>query len=105
MQRKLLVAYSMTSTHVKTTLDYLRALKKYLGYDASYLHVTYGAVIDIDLAAAGYDIVFHSYCARFCFDGHVSSSYREKLRRFPGLKVMAVQDEYDHTNELKDAIK
>ncbi len=105
MSRKLLVGYSMTSTHVQTTLDYLRALKSDLGYDTTYIHATHDAKIDFDLAAAGYDIVFNNYCTRFCFDGYVSQSYRDALRRFPGLKVMAVQDEYDHTNRLKAAIK
>jgi hypothetical protein len=105
MTRKLLIAYSMTSTHVQTTLDYLRALKSNLGYSADYLHVTHDAEIDIDFDLAGYDIVFNNYCTRFCLDGYVSASYREALKRFNGLKVMAVQDEYDHTNKLKAAIK
>jgi hypothetical protein len=105
MKRKLLVAYSLTSTHVQTTLDYLRALKGDLEYDTSYLHVSHDAEIDFDFAAAGYDIVFHNYCARLCLDGYVSTSYQAALRNFTGLKVMAVQDEYDHTNKLKNAIK
>jgi hypothetical protein len=105
MNRKLLVAYSMTSTHVQTTLDYLRALKTNLGYDATYIHVTHDAVVEFDFAAAGYDIVFHNYCSRFCFENYVSASYREQLTRFGGLKVMAVQDEYDNTDRLKVAIK
>lgn len=103
MKRKLLVAYSQTSTHVQTTLDYLRALKS--DFDTSYLHVSHEAEIDFDFAAAGYDIVFHNYCARLCLDGYVSTSYQAALRNFTGLKVMAVQDEYDHTNKLKTAIK
>ncbi len=105
MNRKLLVAYSMTSTHVQTTLDYLRALKAHLGYQVTYLHVTHDAQIRFDFSAEGYDIVFHNYCARFCFENFVSASYCEQLKRFNGLKVMAVQDEYDFTDRLKSAIK
>jgi hypothetical protein len=105
MKRKLLVAYSLTSTHVQTTLDYLRALKSDFGYDATYLHVSHDADINFDFAAAGYEIVFHNYCSRLCLDGYVSASYQTALRNFSGLKVMAVQDEYDHTNRLKAAIK
>jgi hypothetical protein len=104
MNRKLLVAYSMSSTHVQTTLDYLTALKIHLGYETYYLHVTHGAQITMDFNSLGIDIVFHNYCSRFCFDGYVSSTYRRALKAFKGLKILAVQDEYDFTNKLKDAI-
>lgn len=93
----------MSSTYVQTTLDYLEALKKYSGFDVQYVHVTHGALINFDLG--GYDIVFHNYCARLCFEGYVSESYRQRLRAFPGIKVLAVQDEYDRTDTLRAAIK
>jgi hypothetical protein len=99
----MLVAYSMASTHVQTTLDYLLALKRHMGCGVDYVHVTHGAVMGFDFSA--YDVVFHNYCARLCFEGHVSPSYRDALRAFRGLKVLAVQDEYDNTNLLKSAIK
>ncbi len=104
MARKLLVAYSNTSTHVQTTLDYVTALRDYSGYDTSFLHVTHDAYITSDFDAAGYDVIFHNYCSRFCFDGYVSQSYSAALKRFTGLKVLAIQDEYDHTDKLKAAI-
>ena len=94
----------MSSTHVQTTLDYIRAFKQYLDYDVSYLHVTYGAHVATDFDLSGYDIIFHNYCSRFCFDGYVSQTYREAVKRFTGLKILAVQDEYDHTDKLKAAI-
>ena len=100
---RLLVAYSMTSTHVQTTLDYLQAVERYSGCDVSYLHVTHDARIEFEFA--GFDIIFHNYCARLVFDGYVSQSYRTALRAFDGLRVLAVQDEYDATDTLKAAIK
>jgi hypothetical protein len=84
-------------------MDYLLALKRYSGFDASYVHVTHDAVINFDLD--DFDVIFQNYCARLCFDGYVSQSYREALKRFRGLKILAVQDEYDRTNVLKAAIK
>ena len=36
---------------------------------------------------------------------YVSPHYQEKMRAFGGVKVMAVQDEYDNTNTLKAAIR
>lgn len=103
MPNRMLVAYSMTATHVQTTLDYLLQLKAHLGFDTEFVHVTHDAVMAFDLQ--GYDVVFHNYCARLCFDGYVSKSYTDALRRFRGIKVLAVQDEYDRTNLLKAAIK
>ncbi len=103
MPSKLLVAYSQSSTHVQTTLDYLSAVERCADFDVSYLHVTHEARPTIDLNS--YDIVFHSYCARLCFPGYVSPTYCHALRDFKGLKVLAVQDEYNATNILKDAIK
>ena len=102
MRKNLLVAYSMCSTHVPTTMDYLRMLGTHLDYDVHYVHVTHDAVMDFDLSE--YDAVFNSYCARHCFDGYVSASYCEALKRFAGPKVIAVQDEYDETDRLKEAI-
>lgn len=98
-----LVAYSMASTYVRTTLDYLESIKKYSGFNVDYLHVTHDSLVEIDFE--GYDVIFHNYCARLCFEGYVSSSYRERLKAFRGLKILAVQDEYERTNVLKEAIR
>jgi len=103
MRSRLLVAHSTAGIHVQTTLDYIAALKTYSGYEVEYLHVTHDADVQADLEA--YDVVFHNYCARLCFSGYVSRSYQDKLRQFRGVKVLAVQDEYDQTNVLKAAIK
>lgn len=103
MARRLLVAYSKASTYVQTTRDYLLMLKQHLGYDTDYVHVTHGAKLAVDLN--DYDVVFNSYCVRHCFDGYVSESFSERLRSYRGLKVMAVQDEYDRTNAVRAAIR
>lgn len=103
MKPRLLVAYSLAGVHVQATLDYICALKKHADYEVEYIHVTHGALLDVDLDA--YDVVFHSYCARVCFEGYISESYKAKLRAYRGVKVLAVQDEYDLTNVLKCVIK
>lgn len=103
MATRMLVAYSRYTTHVQTTLDYLLMLKKHSGFDVDFVHVTHDAVMDFDLDA--YDVVFNNYCARHCFPGYVSQDFIAALNRFRGLKVMAVQDEYDNTDRLKSAIR
>lgn len=103
MPLRILIAYSTSSAHVQTTLDYLWTLKRYTDFEVSYVHVTHDAVMDFDINDFG--VVFHNYCAHLCFEGYVSQSYREAMKRFRGLKILAVQDEYDRTNVLKAAIK
>jgi hypothetical protein len=99
----MLVAYSMASTFTTTTLEYLEALQRHSTLDVDYIHVTHDAQLDFDINR--YDIVFHSYCARLCFDGYVSASYEAALQRFLGLKIVAAQDEYDLTGALHRAIR
>jgi hypothetical protein len=101
MPIKILVAYDAHSTFVQTTLDYLTAIAQFTNYDVEYVHVTHNAIMDFDFTP--YDVVFHNYCPRLCFEGYVSESYRAAMRAFRGLKVMAVQDEYDETNRLRQA--
>ncbi|MBV8132694.1 MAG: hypothetical protein JO282_09345 [Alphaproteobacteria bacterium] len=100
---RLLVAYSNEGTFVTTTMEYLSSFKLYSRFAVSYVHVTHGAEIDFDLNT--FDAVFNSYCARLCFEGYVSKSYREALKRFRGVRLIAVQDEYDQTNVLQGAIQ
>src|SRR5947209_18425 len=90
---RLLVAYSNAATHVATTVEYLASFAKHSCWEVSYLHVTDGAEVDLDLNQ--FDAVFHSYCARLCFPHYVSPSYLAALKRFRGVRVLAVQDEYD----------
>src|SRR5580704_16334580 len=101
MSMRMLVAYCMQSTHVETAWNYLSAIKKYSEFDVDFLHVTYGSPVDVDLRA--YEVVFQDYSARLCLEGYVTAPYQEKMRAFSGVKVMAVQDEYDNTDRLKAA--
>ena len=101
--KRILVAYSMASSYVPTTLEYLMALKNFTDYQVEYIHVTHGAWMDFDINE--YDVVFHNYCARLCFDGYVSEHYQNALLNFRGLKIIAVQDDYDRTATLHRAIR
>ncbi len=101
--KRILIAYSGASTYVPTTLEYLMALKNFTDYQVDYVHVTQGAWMDFDIN--DYDVVFQNYCARLCFDGYVSEHYQNALINFRGLKVIAVQDDYDRTATLHRAIR
>jgi hypothetical protein len=103
MNGRLLVAYCNASTFVSTTAEYLESIVRYSDFDVRFVHVTHGAELAFDLAE--FDAVFHSYCARLPFPDYVSPDYLAKLKAFKGVKVLAVQDEYDHTNRLRRAIR
>lgn len=103
MSTRMLVAYSSNATFVQTTLDYLLMLKRYSGFDVDFVHATHDAIMDFEFDS--YDVVFNNYCARHCFSGQASSDYRAAMKRYRGLKVLAVQDEYDNTNDIKAAIR
>ena len=103
MAGRLLIAYSNLCTHVTTTREYLEAFARHSSWDIGYVNVTRGAELRFDLNE--FDAVLHSYCARFIFEDYVSPSYKEALKAFRGVRVLAVQDEYDRTNLLRDAIR
>jgi hypothetical protein len=100
---RVLVTYSNWSNHVSTTADYLNSISRYSRFDVHYAHVTSGAVLGFDLNE--FDIIFQNYCARLIFDNYVGPDYLGKLKSFRGLKLIAVQDEYDRTERLRQAIR
>jgi hypothetical protein len=101
--KRVLVAYSAPSTFVSTTLEYLMALKNFSDYDVRYVHVTHDAQMHFDINE--FDVLFHNYCARLCFDGYLSPDYERAVASFRGLKIAAVQDDYDRTATLHRSIR
>jgi hypothetical protein len=73
--KRILVAYSMTATFVSTTVEYLLALKNFSPTKSIIFTRRTTPVFDIN----DYDVVFHNYCARLCFDGFVSEDYQTAL--------------------------
>ena len=101
--KKLLVVYSIASTVVATTTEYVRSFGRYSRNDVSYINGTHGARFGVELSE--FDAVWLNYCCRLCFPGYVSSDVREALRTYRGLKLMSVQDEYDRTETLRQGIE
>src|SRR4051794_36075045 len=101
MSGRLLVAYGNASNYVATTAEYLACICRYSEWEVHYVHVTHGAEIAFDLN--DYDAIFQSYCARLT-EGLLSPDYIGKLKEFRGVKVLSVQDEYERTSRLRQAI-
>ena len=99
MKTKVIVAYSMSSTFVQTTLDYINSIKKYSNYDVCFVNVTHVDEEDLDIDQ--FDVIIHNYCSRLSIDNYVDNRYISKLKAFGGLKILSVQDEYENTNLLK----
>jgi hypothetical protein len=103
MTGRLLVTYDNASTFVSTTAEYLGSIHRHSEWEVRYVHVTCGAELDFDLD--GYDAIFQSYCVRLPVAGYVSPDYLRKLRAFRGVKLLAVQDEYERTDALRQAMR
>jgi hypothetical protein len=103
MPGKLLVIYSIASTIVATTMEYVRSFGRYSRNEVSYINGTHGARLGVELSE--FDAVWLNYCCRLCFPGYVGSDVRDALRTYRGLKLMSVQDEYDQTENLRQGIE
>ena len=100
---RLLVAYDNAFNYIATFDECLKNISRHSRWDVRYLHVTNGAIIDVDLG--DFDAIFHSYPAQLDIDGYVSAEYLSRLKSFRGVKMLALQDEYDRTDKLRNAIR
>jgi hypothetical protein len=107
MTGRLLVAYDNSTNFVSTIAEYLDSFGRFSDWDVRYVHATHGAEIGFDLNE--FDAIFQSYCASYCdrvgSDWHISPDYKAKLRAFRGVKVLAVQDEYQYTQRIHQSIR
>lgn len=103
MSNKLLVVYSVPSTVVATTMEYVRSFGKHSRNEVSYVNGTHGARLGVELSK--FDAVWLNYCCRLCFPGYVSADVKDALGTYRGLKLLSVQDEYDRTEMLRQQIE
>lgn len=103
MPGKLLVIYSIVSTVVATTMEYVRSFGRYSRYDVSYINGTHGARLSVELD--DFDAVWLNYCCRLCYPGYVGADVRHALKAYRGIKLVSVQDEYEQTETLRQAIE
>ncbi|MGY4178313.1 hypothetical protein ACVIHH_003604 [Bradyrhizobium sp. USDA 4518] len=102
--KRVLVAYSASSTHVPTTFEYLSALSGLPDCEVSFVHCTNGARLDFDLN--DFDVLINSYCVRLCYhDWYLSPDYIRAVCGFRGLKIAIAQDEYDRTALLHAGLR
>ena len=101
-EKRLLVIYSAEWSYVPTTFHYVDAFHRHSRFQVSYLDVAADLPTYFDFSH--YDAVWINYCARLLFDHPVPEAIKIALATYPGPKLVAVQDEYEHTNRLREQL-
>jgi len=76
-----------------TVLDHIDAFRRFSRHDVKTFN-TKGLSRSIALDLDDFDVVVIHYSVSLAFEGYVSPDFRDKLRRFRGLKVEFIQDDY-----------
>jgi hypothetical protein len=96
-----LCIYSSSQTYTSTVFEHISAFKKYSKLSWSYLDIVLFNANLVNIHA--YDALVIHYSIRIPF-GQICNLALENLRNFNGVKILFIQDEYDHTNEVKKVI-
>ena len=99
-RKRVLMLYDHNETHVKTIAHYLESFYRYSEFQYSYVSSFAPCRFDLNY----FDAVVLHYSVRVCHTGHLSTSFATALRNHKGLKVIYLQDEYEHTNLTHQAI-
>lgn len=98
----ILCVYAQSQTYTQTVFEHVEALGKYSCHEWAYLD--YGRLDQPGLDLQAFDAVVVHYSVRLPY-GQIDDQGAEKLGGYRGLKVLFIQDEYDHTNRAKSLIR
>lgn len=93
-----LMLYDSTQTYTSTVFEHLNSFSKYSEH--SWFYIDYRNLNSDKMNLSCFDIVVIHYSVRLPFD-QLSDFLIQKLDAFQGLKLLFIQDEYDHTNKAK----
>lgn len=99
-KKNILILYDHHEVHVKTIADYLESFHRFSRHNVSYVSSFAKCHFDLDY----FDAVVLHYSVRVCKAGTLSASFAEAIKKYQGLKVLFIQDEYDHTNFAQQSI-
>jgi hypothetical protein len=100
--RHALCIYAASQTYTATVFESLDSLRKYSAFEWSFINYTSITSGDVDFNY--YDAVVIHYSVRLPFD-QLGETIQKYIREFLGIKVLFIQDEYDHTNKSKQIIQ
>jgi hypothetical protein len=98
---KIAVLYDLDSTHVGTIREHIDSFRRYSKHDITYIPATakYWRIFCGDLESAVnfavFDVVILHYSIRISVRGHLDEGIGKVLKKFHGLKILFIQDEYD----------
>jgi len=85
--------------HANTTLDHIRAFSRFSCHEVYTFNprlVLYNAFLDLN----EFDVVVIHYTLAIIDNYYLSPSFRKKIKRFSGLKVQFIQDEYRRVDQF-----
>jgi hypothetical protein len=88
---------------VDTTYHYVNSFRKHSRYNVSYFDINARPERPVDFS--GYDAVWVNYCARLAFPDYQWEIVKQSVIAYQGPKLVAIQDEYDNTYELRNEIR
>jgi hypothetical protein len=91
----ILFLYNATQTYTDTVYQHINALGRDSRHSSFFCHHDQSTDLHVDFER--FDVVAIHYSVRLPFD-QFSSSGIQALSKFRGLKVLFIQDEYDHTH-------
>ncbi|MBM3996942.1 MAG: hypothetical protein FJ303_22745 [Planctomycetes bacterium] len=100
-RRRVLMLYNHHWTHVKTIAHSLESFYRFSRYDVYFATSSGACQFDLDY----FDAVVIHYSVRTCFSGHLSGAYDAAIQAYRGIKAIFLQDEYDMTDAVRDAIE
>ena len=96
-----IILYDKYSTYTNTVYEHLSSFRKYSKFTHFYVHAA-DETPKIDWKLI--DIIVIHYSLRVAHD-QITLNLLGQIRRFKGLKILFVQDEYENTNQVISSIK
>ena len=91
-------------SHANTVLDHISAFTAFSKYDVR-LYNPRWVIGSASLDPNEFDVVVIHYSIYVLSDQYLSENFKEKLRRFRGLKVQFIQDDYRRIDEIASAMQ
>jgi hypothetical protein len=100
-KKNILILYDHHEIHVKTIADYLESFQRFSRHNVSYVSSFAKCHFDLDY----FDAVVLHYSVRVCYPGRLSASFADALKKYQGLKVLFIQDEYENTHVAQRSMR
>lgn len=92
---RLLYLYNATQTYTNTVYEHISAFQKYSAFQSYFAHQDAYQPLGVDFSL--FDAIVIHYTIRLPFN-QISKDTAKNLKKYSGLKVLFIQDEYDFTS-------